>query len=142
MQNGRGIDGAAHVPQVVNGPPVRCYHTDGNSRYAICGELARWKRPGNHWFDDAYFCDRHRAECDEPIVGELVVRRVRLTVDVLFAGASRDAPFAQTEAVQRLERVLASAGAVVEIHEVRSNPVRYRSQAAAGGAIGPSASQG
>ena len=113
-------------------PPIRCYAQLGSSRYAICGELARWRRPGVHWFDDRFFCDEHREPSDVAIAGELAVRRVRVEVEVFLAGASRDAPFAQSEALARLKAAVEQVGGVIDVQRVRSAFVAYPAQTAPG----------
>ncbi|PYQ83143.1 MAG: hypothetical protein DMG02_34170 [Acidobacteria bacterium] len=113
-------------------PPLRCYAQVGSSRYAICGELARWRRPGAHWFDDKFVCDAHREPSDVAIAGEIAVRRVRVELEVFVAGASRDAPFAQSEALARISAAVIQAGGVVDVQRVRSAFVAYPATATSG----------
>lgn len=137
MQNGSGRSTAAHVPLAVVQPKVRCYFTPGKDRYAICGDDAHWRRPGNHWFDDAFFCDAHRDELDVPLVGECVVRRVSITADIVVTGASMGDPFARAEALRRLGAAIAAAGGVLELSWIQSTVVRYDGLQVAAGRIEP-----
>ncbi len=125
MQNPHGRSPAEHVPLVQHTPSLRCFQTREKDRYAICGELAQWRRPGNHWFDDEYFCEAHRSPIDVPIAGELVVRRVKVTADIFLSGASMADPFARAEALKRLSDAVAVLGAVVDVTWIRSSVVRY-----------------
>src|SRR2546430_866602 len=113
------------VPAVATCPQIRCYARRGSAFGSLCGAPARWRRPGRIWFEDAFFCDDHRSEFDLEIDGDVVVRRVRLSVDVLLTGASMTAPEAQIEAGRQLERAVASIGGRLEVTGVSSQPVRY-----------------
>lgn len=138
MENGNGRSTVAHVPLAAIAPPLRCFEHDRSDRHVICGDAAYWRRPGSHWFDDQYFCDVHREPFDVPIVGECVVRRVRVMVDVLLSGASMTAPFAQTEALRRLERAVAAAGGLLDVKGIHSAVVRYGAPPVAASMGGPS----
>jgi len=113
------------VPAVAVCPQIRCYARQGSALGSLCGAPARWRRPGRLWFEDAFFCDAHRSESDLAIAGDVVVRRVRLSVDVLMTGASMTAPEAQIEAGRQLERAVESIGGRLEVTGVHSQPVRY-----------------
>jgi len=125
MQNGRGRSPAEHVPLAAHTPPLRCFEIEGKNRYAICGARAAWRRPGLHWFDDAFYCDEHRSEIDVPIVGECVIRRLRISVDVFLSGASMADPFARAEALGRLGHAVAAADGILELTWIQSSVVRY-----------------
>ncbi len=120
-------------------PPLRCCAQVDGRPGRVCGELATAKRPSTHWFDARFFCDKHRSPSDEPIAGDQVVRRVRLTCDVLLAGVTSSAPGAQAEAVARLEAAVRAIGGVLEVDRVHSTFGRYPAQAASpdgGGVMG------
>ncbi len=127
---------AAHVPRCALAPPLRCCQRVGSSPARICGELARWQRPGNYWFATEYFCDEHRAPTDTEIAGERIFRRVRVTCDVLFAAVDVNAPIAQTEALARLEQAVQAAGGVLDVERVISNVVKWEPQPGQGRASG------
>lgn len=75
--------------------------------------------------EDATFCDGHHTIGDVPIPETLIVHRVRVQVDVLFAGVSPIAAEARTEALAVLERAVVAAGGVISVHQVSSCMVRY-----------------
>jgi hypothetical protein len=114
-----------NLPTCAIRPPARCYQEVGGSELAICGRIAKWKRPGSAFFEDEYFCDEHHNSGDVLITGAHAIRRVRLSVDVLLAGVNTAAPIAQTEAVARIEAAVRTIGGVLDIHGVRSSIVRY-----------------
>lgn len=122
-----------HVPTFVLCPTLRCYHVEGKSPRIVCGALARWREPGEHWFNDSFFCDLHRGPNDLVVDGDVVVRRVRITADVFLAGTNIRSPQAQTEAVARLERAVAAAGGILDVHGVLSSVGRIRPAAASHG---------
>jgi|GEM_PF-3598146 len=123
----------SHVPAVAIAPPPRCYHRLESPAGGICGELARWLRPGRDWFAVSYFCDAHRLDGDQLVPVEHVFRRVRVLADLLITGVATNAPLAQTEAVARLEAAIRAAGGVLDVHGVRSYMVR--SAAVPGGGL-------
>lgn len=121
----------SHVPAVAIAPPARCYFRLGDSSSTICGNFARWLRPGNHWFDPEYFCDLHRASSDIAIPSEWVFRRVRFELEVLITAAALNPSPAHTEALARLDAAVKAAGGVLDVHGVRSSVVRACPQAPA-----------
>jgi hypothetical protein len=131
-----------NVPAFVVCPVLRCYRVTMNSPRVVCGELARWRELGRHWFDDSFFCDQHRNATDVPVVDDVAIRRVRITADVFLAGTNIRAPQAQAEAVARLERAVAAAGGILDVQGVLSTVGRIRPAAALGGEIGPIPSRG
>ncbi len=127
----------SHVPAFGLRPAVRCFAQVGSSSPLLCGDIATWRRRGNWWFEDQYFCDAHRAESDVSIVGELVVRRVRIACDVLMAGVSMSPPICQGEAMGRLEAAVWSIGGVLDVSRVLSTVGRYPAQPPQGGILHP-----
>lgn len=125
------------VPAFAVSPTLRCYHVEGNSIRFVCGAPARWREPGQHWFGDSFFCDVHRKPTDVLVEADVAIRRVRITCDVFLAGTNIRAPQAQAEAVARLERAIAAAGGILDVHGVLSTVGRIRAAAAPGGAIHP-----
>lgn len=117
-------DPLANVPAVSIAPPPRCFHREGSSPGFPCGKLARWKRAGNHWFADEYFCDEHRAPADLELGKVIPFRRVRVNVDVYISGVHVNLAIAQAEAVHQLELGLQSIGAVGDVVTVTSSMVK------------------
>lgn len=109
-----------NVARFASCPTPRCYATVGNSSRNKCGALAAWKVAGGWWFEDEFFCDVHRPASAVMLVGDRVMRRVRIRGSVLIAGVSMNSPIAHTEAVARLQAVLAELGAVLDIEDVSS----------------------
>lgn len=103
---------------------MRCYFRHGNLDRPICGELARWERPGRDWFAAEYFCDAHRGPADIGIPGEHVLRRVRINVDVLLAGCAVNAPLAHVEALAKLEAAVRSVGGCLDVNHIGSHVVK------------------
>jgi hypothetical protein len=112
------------------------------SPLAICGQVACWKRPGRHWFDDRFFCHSHAEPSDEMVAGELVLRRLRITCDVLLTATDWRAPKAQAEGVGYLERAVAAAGGLLDVHGVLSTIGKTAAPAGPGQANGDPAGQG
>ena len=125
-------DQTDHVPRCTIAPPLRCCARLEQHPRRICGELARWKRPGNYWFATQFFCDAHRETSDLAIAGERIFRRVRITCDVLMAGVDVNPPIAQTEALARLEQAVQAAGGLLDVEAVRSSVVKWTPPPAAG----------
>jgi len=125
MRNEDDDDVAAAWPLAAVCPPIRCYHAPLKNRHAICGAVARWRRPAVHWFDERFYCDAHRATTDVPIVGDAIVRRLVVECKLLLTGASMADPFARREGVKRLEGAVVGVGAVLEVQQVYSRIVRY-----------------
>lgn len=101
-------------------PPLRCFAPLERNPELLCGELAWWKRRGASGDRCEFFCDAHRDSSDLPITGEVIFRRVSLSVDVLFAGASWYPTVAQIEALSRLEHAVVRAGGVLNLVTVTS----------------------
>src|SRR4051794_35032843 len=104
----------ARVPAFTIKPAPRCFTSVGSSRTGKCGELATRRRHGNRWFRDTFHCDKHAHETDALINGDLVIRRVRVTCDILFAGVDEMAEAAQREAAARLAAAIEALGGVLD----------------------------
>lgn len=117
-----------HIPLVTTAPPPRCAYKRGSAPGSICGDVAAWKRPGNHFVDDAFFCNAHREACDVELAGEVVYRRLHVHCDIILAGVTMREPIAKAEALTRLTAALEAAGAVLDVHGISSNAVRARVQ--------------
>lgn len=115
----------ARVPAFGIRPPLRCHFRQEHSPRQVCGALAAWKRPGNHLFATRYFCDEHRQASDLELGSELVVRRVRISVDVLFAAACLNDTLAQAEALERLEQAVHGVGGLLDVQAARVSLGRY-----------------
>jgi hypothetical protein len=115
----------ARVAPFMVTPPVRCFTQVGAEAHQKCGELATGRRRGNRWFGDTFHCSQHSEATDTPIAGDFVVRRVRVTCDVLLAGTDERQGLAQAEAVARLGALVAAAGGVLDIKLTTSQTGRY-----------------
>jgi len=115
----------AHYPECSIQPPLRCYQWVGGPSGGFCAKDAAWLRAGSQLFEDAYFCHEHCAPSDVSIPSPVIVNRVRLTVQVLFAGVSPRPDLARAEAVARLEAAVQSAGGLVTVDGATSCLVRY-----------------
>src|ERR671918_350946 len=113
-------------------PTLRCHELVDHSPRAVCGVKAEWMRPGSHELPVGYFCSQHRASTDVRIPESFLFRRVSVTLDVLFAGASMAQALSQAEVVDRLERVIESAGGLINLHTVTSAVGRYSPPAPSG----------
>lgn len=101
-------------------PPLRCYEITNSLTGARCGDPAVFTRPAAHGQARGFFCREHSLAGDEQIRDDAVFRRVSITVDVLFSGVSWDRSKAQSEALSRLERCVAEAGGVINLHSCHS----------------------
>lgn len=110
----------SELPTFVVAPPIRCFHRHEDHELAPCGQGARWIRWRKSVLPQGYFCDRHRAPGDEPILAEPLIRRVSVSLEVLFSATNWIAEPGQVEAVARLERAVESAGGVINLHAVTS----------------------
>lgn len=135
-------DPLRHVPAATIEPPQRCYHRGELAGATVCGERAEWMREGPHWFVCGYFCARHRLPSDVPIPAVHVFRRVRVSVEVFFSGASMEAPAAHREAMARLEAAVQSAGGLLDVQGVRSVIAKSLPQTMRGRPIDASDGQG
>ena len=115
----------ADVPRFAVLPPLRCCQQDPDCLSGICGELATWQRPGLARAGTAFFCDYHRNAIDVPIAGELVFRRVSITIEAVFAGTSPIPGLARTEALERLEKAVQHAGGLISIQAATDVVGRY-----------------
>jgi hypothetical protein len=119
----------ARVPAFAVTPPVRCFSSVGGPQSRKCGELATKRRRGGRWFSDSFHCDQHAESTDVDLSGEFVVRRVRVSCDVLLAGVDERGDVAQGEAVARLEAAIRLAGGVLEVSKAGSTVGRYPAHA-------------
>ncbi|NUR55172.1 MAG: hypothetical protein HOQ29_12045 [Acidobacteria bacterium] len=108
------------TPLFVVAPPIRCFHRLELPELPVCARPARWIRPSANCQPDGYFCDEHRQRTDAPIAEPTLIRRVNVTLEVLFAATSWTAGCAHAEALSRLERAVESAGGVINLHAVGS----------------------
>lgn len=99
-------------------PPLRCFYQLEDSLSDVCGALARWQRVCGDGAICAYFCDEHASPTDTPIAGAQLVRRVTVTLDVSFAGASLVPALARRDALARLEAAVRAAGGLINLHAV------------------------
>jgi hypothetical protein len=123
----------ARVPAFGITPSPRCFTIVEGPPRRKCGEHATRRRAGNQWFADTFHCTQHAEPTDLELAGECIVRRVRVTCDVLLAGVDERQGIAQTEAVARVEAAIAAAGGVLDVKMVTSQIGRYP---ASGGAQG------
>jgi hypothetical protein len=119
----------ARVPAFTVTPPMRCFSSVGGPLSRKCGELATKRRRGHGWFTDTFHCDHHAAPGDADLSGEFVVRRVRVSCDVLLTGVDERGDVAQGEAVARLEAAVRLAGGVLEVSKAVSTVGRYPAHA-------------
>lgn len=117
-----------------------CQQVTSGSRLT-CSRHARWKYQKDDDTVPLWFCDEHRLAADELVIGRQLVRRVSVTVDVLFCGVFQDAERAELEAVTRLQDAIESAGGVVNLQHARS-VVGYFTPATGPGAPQASAGKG
>jgi len=121
----------ARVPAFSVTPPMRCFSSVGGPLARKCGELATKRRRGGRWFTDTFHCDQHGEPTDTDLTGEFVVRRVRVSCDVLLAGVDERGDVAQGEAVARLEAAVRLAGGILEVNRALSTIGRYPAHAGA-----------
>jgi hypothetical protein len=79
-----------------------------------------------------FFCAVHSQAGDEPLTDDVPFRLVSVTLDVRLAGVNHVPGFAHAEALGRLERAIAAAGGVINLHTVRSQLARLEPQLAIG----------
>jgi hypothetical protein len=123
----------ARVPAFSVKPPARCMTEVEPSAHQKCGELATVIRRGGKWFADSFHCSKHREPTDLAIAGDYMVRRVRVTCDVLLAGVDDREGICKAEAAARLAAAVAAAGGVLDVKMVTSQIGRYSSPAGASG---------
>lgn len=108
----------ADVARFLTRPPLRCCYADPNSEHRVCGAPASWQRTSGGASAAAFFCDAHRERGDVPIAGEQLLRRVSITCEITFAGASPIPALARMEALSRLELAVDRAGGMLNLHTV------------------------
>lgn len=116
------VTGAAPAdgPQFVVRPPLRCYHRLADRPGLICAELAVRFRPECNGDEGAFFCAAHARPTDTAIPDAAAFRRVSVMLEVCFSGVSLLEAVAHAEALDRLERAVAAAGGVINLHACRS----------------------
>lgn len=96
--------------------PLRCHHVH-NERpgFPICGRLAAWRSQKNP--------TRMRLSWritslpgDEPIARGVMVGRVSIVAEIVFAAASMEPGASKIEAVGTLERGVQGVGGVLNLH--------------------------
>jgi hypothetical protein len=107
-------------PSFATPPPPRCFAPTGNPERPICGELAPWRSPFPTSGEVSCRCDVHRLPTDEPIVGEQLQRRIRVSLVVDLAGTAYRPEDAKAEAVERLYRAVADIGGVMNLLDASS----------------------
>jgi hypothetical protein len=95
----------------------------------VCGTRAKWMAENTAIGAGGYYCDAHRPAGAVRIPDDALIRRVRLTVDVLLGGASWDTTIAQAEALARLERGVRLLGGYLDVKQVMSQVGRGSLQA-------------
>lgn len=117
------------VPRFVVAPTLRCQEPLEPGGWKVCGAPAVALRRGVGEMPAGYFCGEHARLGDQEIPPAYLFRRVSVTIDVLFAGASMLPGQAEHEAVERLRELVASAGGVINLHAASSAVGRYEAPA-------------
>lgn len=99
-------------------PQLRCCQPVENTEHLVCGAPAEWRRPSRVASAADYFCDAHKLPADVPIAGATLFRRVSITCDINFAGASENPTVARMEALSRLQLAIERAGGMLNLHAV------------------------
>ena len=86
-----------------NEKPRRCQQLTGRLPVAICGELARWVRPGRNVDENAFSCDAHHDDEDVPLERLVLVRRCRLQIDVVLPGVGADGGTSLADTIAAVE---------------------------------------
>lgn len=107
-------------------PPLRCCFELQSSPRKFCGERAQWFRPADAFGRGAFFCRKHRDETDQVLGADVLVRRVRVLADAIFAGVSMVRQDAHTEALDQLEAAIAARGGLLNLHSVTSEVGRLQ----------------
>jgi hypothetical protein len=114
----------------------RCCASRESGLVTPCGRIAGWMSRPDVRGMRLYFCHQHLRPLLEPIAGEQLVRRVSVTAEILFCGTSNAFAIAEADALAALERAVAQAGGIINLHNVRSNIGYYTPQAFGGAAQG------
>lgn len=112
-------------------PVVRCFYQDPDSPFGVCGSEARWERRSAAGRPSSFYCDVHRGVSDAPIAGDLVLRRVSVQMEVIYAATSPIESGAKAEAVARLEAAARASGGTCSIMAVNSQVGRFPAPVAA-----------
>jgi len=125
-----------HVPLLANVPALRCGHVVDRASGRFCNAVACWRSPGQRWLEDSARCPEHASESDRQAFGELVVRRVRISCDILLGGVTLQAPAAHRSAVELLGEMVGALGGIVEVQGVSSVVGRWSNLRGPGATIG------
>jgi hypothetical protein len=108
------------IPEFTVLPPLRCSMPFAGAAHVWCGDRALWMHVGESPLRTQFFCERHHGDRDVPILGEIVLRRVSLVVEVLFAGVTFVPGPAHAEALSQLEAAVDLAGGILNLHSASS----------------------
>jgi hypothetical protein len=122
------------VPIVNVIPPLRCQFERKNSGGVLCGKSAARMRHAAGESQVQYFCSEHARARDVAIPESGEFLRVRLAVDVTFAGASWLPGVATTEALERLRLAVEAAGGILNLIGVNYQVVGWTGKTPAVGA--------
>ena len=122
----------ADIPLVVVRPPLRCFSRRQDPPGEICDWEATFVRHSRAGVPPTFLCSAHSQSGDEPITDDVVFRLVSVTLEVRMCGVSHVPGFAHSEALARLERAIAAAGGVINLHACRSQLARLEPQAPIG----------
>jgi hypothetical protein len=106
-------------------PPIRCCASTPNGVRLVCGEGAYYQSPPIPGTLPAYHCAAHRTADDRPMDPAVIFRRVSVTVEVTFAGASQAPVAARAEALARLEQAVEGVGGLINLCAITDVLGRY-----------------
>ena len=112
------------VPRVLVRPPIRCCAPKQKPNSGFCGREASLLRFTPGVTLPTFFCPVHSALTDEPIPDDAIFRQVIITLEVHLCAVSQAPVMAHAEALNTLERVIKSAGGVINLHACRSQLAR------------------
>jgi hypothetical protein len=107
-------------------PPLRCCFYLNLPGRSFCGERAVLFRPTDAFGRGAFFCRAHADATDQAIVADVLVRRVRVLADAVFAGVSMVRQDAHSEAIDQLEAAIKARGGLLNLHSVTSEVGRLQ----------------
>jgi hypothetical protein len=110
----------ADVPRVKVRPPIRCCQRRPGTSVVYCGQDARFLRFTSGAPLPTFFCGHHSRPTDEPIPDDAIFRLVSVTLEIHLCAVSQAPGMAHAEALNTLERVIESAGGVINLHACRS----------------------
>lgn len=124
------------VPILANLPALRCGHVIEIAPRRFCNAVAVVNFYGDSWLMDSARCEDHRYYDAQELGGDLIVRRVRVTCEVLLGGVTLQAPAAHVAAVALLQQAIDALGGRLEVVHVSSTIGRRAGQPAPGVANG------